>query len=71
MGARMDDKMPCGAPTGVFCLCHNYPVQSNWDLTAGLPAAEPWVRAVIQGGEAPDQDNGPRHLQQQRVQARR
>lgn len=43
MGADMDDKMPCGAPTGAICLYHDYVKPANWDLTGSLPAAELWV----------------------------
>lgn len=43
MGARMDDKMPCGAPTGVFCLCHTNKSRPNGLSELGIPVAQPWV----------------------------
>jgi hypothetical protein len=38
----MDDKMPCGAAVGVFCICHTTTNVPNADITVGLPAAKPW-----------------------------
>jgi hypothetical protein len=50
----MDDKMPCGAPIGVMCLCHDYVKPANWDLTGSLPAAEVWVPRSKRSVEVPN-----------------
>jgi hypothetical protein len=45
----VDDKMPCGAAVGVFCICHITTMAPNEDITVGLPAAEPWQPSKRRG----------------------
>jgi hypothetical protein len=45
----MDDKMPCGAPVGAFCICHITTITPMNDIMAGLPAAEPWQLSKRRG----------------------
>lgn len=54
MGVEMNDKMPCGAPVGVFCACHRTTNVPNEDITVGLPAAEVWVPLSKRPVKVPD-----------------